>query len=395
VSPESYFATCPRGLEGALARELQACGAQEVIAAAGGVRFTGDHYAGYRANLASRLASRILWRIAAAPYASEHDLYDAAFAVPWPELFHIGCTIRVDTTAIRSPLKSLDFATLRVKDAVCDRFRAATGGRPNVETRAPDVRVHAFLDARTVTLYLDTSGEPLWKRGWRERTGDAPIRENLAAGIIALTGWTPEEPFLDPMCGSGTLVLEAAAIALRIAPGSRRSFGFEKLAGFDPRAWRRLREEARAAEQARTGRAIFGSDLYGAEIAKAKAAVEAAGFAAVVQLKQANVLELPAPAPHGVLAANPPYGVRLGEARELEAFYPRLGDALKARFAGWRCHLFSADLQLAKRIGLKANRRTPLYNGALECRLFEYRIVAGSMRGTVDRGPAQHRDRGG
>jgi putative N6-adenine-specific DNA methylase len=382
----AFFATCPRGLEEALARELEGHGAVATAPVGGGVKFEGDLAACYRANLHSRIASRILWRVAEAPYASEHDVYEAALRVAWPERFHVAQTIRVDVSAIRSPVKSLEFVTLRVKDAVCDRFRADTGSRPDVETRAPDVRVHAFLDARSVTLYLDTSGEPLWKRGWRGRTGEAPIRENLAAGIIALTDWQPDEPFLDPMCGSGTFLIEAAGIALALAPGSRRAFGFEKLAGFDATLWQRLREEARAKEKPRGPLAIHGSDLYGTELTQARAAIEGAGITGVVQLKQANVLELSPPAPAGVLVANPPYGVRLGEDKALEAFYPRLGDALKARFAGWRCYLFTGDAaRLARLIGLKASKRIPLYNGPLECRLLEYRIVAGTMR---RKGPA-------
>jgi putative N6-adenine-specific DNA methylase len=378
-----FFATCPRGLEAELGRELEACGGRTARPVGGGVHFAGDLAACYSANLHSRIASRILWRVDGSPYATEQDIYEAALRVAWPERFGLGRTIRVDVAAIRSPVKSLEFVTLRVKDAVCDRFRDDAGARPDVDTRAPDVRIHAFLDARTVTFYLDTSGEPLWKRGWRDRTGEAPIRENLAAGIIALTGWQPGEPFLDPMCGSGTFLVEAAGIALALAPGSRRGFGFEKLAGFDANLWRRLRDEARAQEKPRTPLPIHGSDLYGAELAQARAALDGAGLAEVVQLKQANVLEVSPPAPAGVLVANPPYGVRLGEDKALEAFYPKLGDALKARFAGWRCYLFTADAaRLAKLIGLKATKRIPLHNGPLECRLLEYRIVAGAMRRT-------------
>jgi putative N6-adenine-specific DNA methylase len=377
---QSFFATCPRGLEGALARELEACGARATAPLGGGVKFEGDLAACYRANLHSRIASRILWQVAERPYADEHDVYDAARALAWPERFGVERTIRVDVSAIRSPVKSLEFVTLRVKDAVCDRFRASTGRRPDVDTRAPDVRIHAFLDARTATFYLDTSGEPLWKRGWRGSTGDAPLRENLAAGIIALSGWTGDEPFLDPMCGSGTILVEAAALALGVAPGGRRQFGLEKLAGFDAKLLGRIRDEARAAERPGRKVAIFGADKSGTEVARARAAIEAAGFGPAIQLKQADVLELPAPAPHGVLVANPPYGVRVGEEAELAALYPKLGDALKARYAGWRCYFLTADLRLAKLIGLKASKRIPLYNGPLECRLFEFRIVAGSMR---------------
>ncbi len=377
---QSFFATCPRGLEASLAAELAACGAQEVRPTGGGAHFRGELAACYAANLESRIATRILWRVAEAPYRNEQDVYDAVHAQDWPGRFRVDRSIRVDVSAVRSPLRSLEFATLRIKDAVCDRFRAAVGSRPDVDTRAPDVRIHAFLDDRTVTLYLDTSGEPLYKRGWRARTGEAPLKENLAAGLVALTGWTGDEPFLDPMCGGGTILLEAAALALGIAPGSRREFGFERLEGFDAKLWREVRERARARERRDRPVAIFGADLYGAEVAKAREAIAAAGLDRVVQLKQANLLELSPPAPAGVLVANPPYGVRIGEDAELAAFYPKLGDALKARFAGWRCYFLSADLRLAKLIGLKASKRTPLYNGPLECRLFEYRIVAGTMR---------------
>jgi putative N6-adenine-specific DNA methylase len=380
MSLQSFFATCPRGLEAPLAAELAACGAREIRTTGGGAHFRGDLAACYAANLESRIATRILWRVAEAPYRSEQDVYEASHAQDWPARFRVDRSIRVDVNAIRSPLRSLEFATLRIKDAVCDRFRAAVGARPDVDTRAPDVRIHAFLDERTITLYLDTSGEPLYKRGWRTRTGEAPLKENLAAGIVALTGWRGDEPFLDPMCGGGTILLEAAAIALGIAPGSRREFGFERLEGYDARLWRELRERAKAREHRDRPVAIFGADLYGAEIAKTRAAVEAAGLERTVQLKQADLLELSPPAPAGVLVANPPYGVRLGEDAELAAFYPQLGDALKARFAGWRCYFLTADLRLAKLIGLKASKRTPLFNGPLECRLFEYRIVQGAMR---------------
>ena len=377
---EAMFATCPRGLEAPLAAELEACGARETHAVGGGVHFTGDRAACYRANLESRIASRILLRIAHAPYRTEQDVYDAAYSVLWAERFAVDHSIRVDVSAIRCPLRSLEFVTLRIKDAVCDRFRADTGRRPDVDTRAPAARIHAFLDERTLTLYLDTTGEPLWKRGLRRETGEAPLRENLAAGIIALSGWRPEEPFFDPMCGSGTLLAEAAQVALGIAPGSRRAFAFERLLDFDAALWHRLRDAARARETAQAVPALFGADRDGRAVEQARATLEQAGLARAVKLARADVREAAAPAPEGVMVTNPPYGVRVGEDAALAAFYPQLGDALKARFAGWRCYILTADLRLAKLIGLKASKRTPLFNGPLECRLFEYRIVAGSMR---------------
>lgn len=376
---ETFFATCPRGLEPTLSAELEALGLDGVAPTAGGVGFTGAFTTCYRVNLESRIASRVLWRIAHARYRNEEDIYRAAQALPWPIWFGPERTIRVDVAAIRSPLRSLDFITLRIKDAVCDNFRAAHGTRPDVDTRQPDVRIHAFLTRDEITLYLDTSGDALFKRGRREAAGTAPLRENLAAGILRLAGWEPEMPLLDPMCGSGTFLIEAALIALDIAPGVTRSFGFEKLANFDERQWRALKDEAiRRRNSIRP--MIFGSDIDAAAIDDARSNLALAGLENAVQLTRASVLDVTAPAPAGIIVANPPYGVRVGEPEKLAAFYPKLGDALKRNFAGWRACLFSADPQLPKLIRLKTARRTPLYNGALECRLFEYRLVAGSMR---------------
>ena len=374
------FAPCPRGLEGALASELTRLGASAVQTIAGGVAFEGDTRVIYRANLESRIATRVLLRLFTVAYRSEDDIYRATYELDWPRHFDVGQSIRVYLTAQRCPLKSLDFLTLRIKDAVCDRFRSAVGRRPDVDTRAPDVRIHAFLDATQFTLYLDTSGEPLFKRGARAAQGEAPLKENLAAGILALTGWQPGTALLDPMCGGGTFLVEAAQIALDIAPGGARSFGFEKLKSFDATLWQTLRAEAAARRKPILTLPIYGGDLYGDTLKFARANLHAAGLEEAVQLKQANALEISAPAETGVLVTNPPYGERMGEQQELAAFYPRFGDALKQKFAGWNCYILSADMNLPKLIKLKVSRRTPLFNGALECRLFEYKIVAGSMR---------------
>ena len=321
----------------------------------------------------------MLWRVAEFDYAGEDDVYEAVQAIDWPAFFTVDRTLRVYVTAQKSPLKSLEFITLRIKDAVCDRFRTAVGNRPSIEKARPDVRVHAFLEASRATLYLDTSGEPLFKRGWRKGSVEAPLRENLAAGIVLLSGWDRAEPLLDPMCGGGTLLVEAAAIALGVAPGAGRAFGFEKLAAFDAALWQRVRS-AQATTRGRSPLSIFGSDADPAALAIARKNLAAAGFGERVKLARADVLDRTAPAAAGVLVANPPYGERTGSDDALARFYPRLGDALKKRFAGWRCHFFTADLRLPKLIRLEPARRVPLYNGALECRLYEFRIVAGSHR---------------
>jgi putative N6-adenine-specific DNA methylase len=375
-----YFAPCPRGLEGVLADELTRLGAVAVSPVEGGVAFSGEMALCYAANLESRVASRVLWRVGEAAYRSDKDIYAAARGLPWTRWFDVERSIRVNLSAVRSPLRSLDFATLRIKDAVCDAFREACGRRPDVDTTHPDVRIHAFLTRSQVSIYLDTSGEPLFKRGWRAAGGEAPLRENLAAGIVRLCGWQPGTPLLDPLCGSGTLLVEAAMIALDIAPGLTRAFGFEKLTNFDIEAWQAVR--GRAVERAQPPRtlSIYGSDKSGAVLDLARRNLDAAGAAQAVALKQVDVLESNPPAKGGVIIMNPPYGERLGDRGSLAAFYPRLGDVLKKRYPGWTAYILSADMRLPNLIGLKATRRTPLYNGALECRLFEFKLVAGSMR---------------
>jgi 23S rRNA (guanine2445-N2)-methyltransferase len=380
VTSQAFFASCPRGLETLLAEELGGLGALGTEPVPGGVAFQGDLRTCYRANLESRLATRVLARLGHSPYRNERDVYEAALAVKWPDWFGDKHSIRVDVKAIRSPLKSLEFVTLTTKDAVCDRFRADRGRRPDVDTRSPDVRIQAFLDRDTVAFYLDTSGDALNRRGYRREASEAPLKENLAAGIVRLTGWQPGEALLDPMCGSGTIVIEAAMIALAIPPGHARGFGFERLADFDRRCWNEVREAALARRAPARRLPIYARDRYGDELKKARANIEAAGLSDVVDLKQADVLDTGAPAASGVLIANPPYGARLGEEAALEAFYPKLGDTLKKYYAGWRCYIFSGDTRLPKLVRLSASKRTPLYNGPLECRLYEYRMVAGSNR---------------
>lgn len=375
-----YFATCPRGLETLLAEELAAVGALDTSPVPGGVLFAGDWTVCYRANLESRLATRILWHVGQAPYAREEDIYRLAMAQPWHEFFDLSRTFRVVTTATKSPLRSIDFVTLRVKDAVCDRFRAHRGERPSIDTREPDVRIHVYLTEGECILYLDTSGVPLWQRGLRRATVEAPLKENLAAGILKLTGWQPEMPLVDPMCGSGTFLLEAVQVALERAPGLGRHFGFENLAAFEALNWARLRTAAETRCKPVVPLPIRGGDRDERAVRAARRNLQEAGFGGVVQVERADILEAAPPADAGILLANPPYGERIGEQEELAAFYPQLGDALKKRWAGWNCYFFSADTRLPKLIGLRPSRKTPLFNGALECRLYEFKMVAGSNR---------------
>jgi putative N6-adenine-specific DNA methylase len=381
----AFFAPCPRGLEAVLAGELRALGAGVLDTPPGGVRFEGDARIGLAANLHSRIASRVLQQVARAPYRSEDDLYRIALDTEWERFHEPLASLRIDTTAIGAPIRSLQFATLRIKDGVVDRIRERFGERPSIERQRPDRRIFAFLDAHHCALYLDWSGESLFKRGWRRDGVDAPMKENLAAGLLALAGWQPGRPLLDPFCGSGTIVVEAAMQAAGVPPGAHRRFGFERMRGFDRAAWDRMRQVT--ARPAPVSATIFGSDVSEAALAAARANLARCGAdPRWVSLRQVDVLHLDsAPAEGGLLLANPPYGERLDvkgrqALTQAERFWPAFATLLKQRFAGWTACLFTSDLELPQHLRLKPSKRTPLYNGALECRLFRFEMVAGSAR---------------
>ena len=389
----SYFCPCPRGMEAALAEELGEIAGQSSTMKVhnqvpGGVHCSGDLPDAYRINLHSRIASRVLMRMAHQSYRNENDIYDLALAQPWEDWFGVDHTIRVDVTAVKSPLRSLEFTTLKIKDAICDRFRDLCDKRPSVDTRAPDMRIVGFLDARNFTLYLDTSGEALFKRGWREETGDAPLRENLAAGMLRVAGWKPGMVLFDPMCGSGTILIEAAQMVQGIPPGARRRFAFEKFKGFAPAPWQAMKN-AVVAPALPAEPTIFGSDISGDMVAMTRHNLGVAGIVFDVPLKQIEAQEVKPPTEQpGILLTNPPYGERIGVRGDSSvapdalsvAFYAALGTTLKQRFAGWTVFLFTADLALPKLLRLKEARKTPFFNGALECRLFRFDMVAGYNR---------------
>ncbi len=374
------FAPCPRGLEQVLTDELRALGAEAVAARPGGVAFRSSIEGVLRANLESRFASRILLRVVQKPYRTEHDIYKAARGIDWDAWFDVGQTIKVETNGIRAQVKSLDFVSLKVKDAVCDVFRDACGDRPSVNTQRPDQRIHVFLDEQEVTLYLDTSGEALFKRGYRRGAGEAPLRENLAAGILWLAGWTPDRPLFDPMCGSGTFLTEAAMMAMDRAPGLGREFAFERFTGLEGGLWQGLREAAIARVKPLPARLISGRDEDATVLEHARRHLAALGCAPQVDLQVGDALSAEAPEASGVMVMNPPYGERMGEAEALAAWYPRLGDWLKRRFAGWDAWILTGDMKGIRSIGLAPSRKIPLFNGAIECRLLRYEMVAGVRR---------------
>lgn len=374
-----FFAPCPRGLEVILGKELADINAEDVQTTDGGVHFSGSLKTLYQANLISRTASRILWQVAHGKINNEQDVYELAKKVPWHTFFTLEQTFKVKVEGKGARVKSLNFTGLKIKDALCDEFRDALNARPNVAKHFPDVRVYAFLNASEAFLFVDSSGEALFKRGYREEAGPAPLRENLAAGLLLLAGFDGTQALLDPMAGSGTIVIEAALIAKNQAVGLNRHFGFEKLSSFDPALLKQLKEEAKAAIRPCVAN-ICASDVDKWVL---KEAIQNAKFAQVaecIEFSHKDVLDTRPQAESGMIVTNPPYGVRLEDEEKLAVLYPQLGSWLKQYFAGWCACILTADPRMVKLMRLSPKRKHPLFNGAIECRLFEIKMVAGSNR---------------
>jgi len=375
----SVFAPCPQGLEEALTAEMQALGFDDAYVGRAGCHFSADWPGIQRANLYSRLATRILVQVAFDTISHEDDILDLAYNVPWERWFGAEHTLRVDTSAIKSPVQSLQYCNLRAKDGICDRLRDREGARPSIDTVRPDARVHLFLTGDTATLYLDTSGESLFKRGWRLDKGDAPLRENLAAGMLALAGWDPAAALLDPFCGSGTILIEAAWIALGVPPAISRPLGFERLRGHDAYRWRDLKEDARARILPKLDAPLVGYDVDPQAVEYARNNAERAWLTEeTIRFEVGDAREVPAPADQGWIVTNPPYGERL-PLEETELWRPWSAN-LKRAYAGWQLHVITSDRELPQRLRLKPLRRTPLHNGSLDCRLFSFELVEAGYR---------------
>ena len=490
-----FFVVCPGGLEAVLATELRQIAERPEVKAqgvwvidptptspTGGVGLAGPLSAAMALNLHSRIASRVLLQMAESTYRQEDDLYRLAHGLAWEEWFTHKQTLRVDVTAHRSPLKSLNFATLKIKDAIVDRWREVSGDRPSIDTAFPDVRVQAHLTATHVSIYLDTSGEALFKRGWRDEKGDAPLKENLAAGILAFTGWQPKQPLFDPMCGSGTFLIEAAQIAMGIPSGAIRAglydeagkeatptrlayrplvtsvhgFGFLRLkpfsVGAEQKKWQAQKEavlaeilERRKAFPDAQSLRISGSDINEKLVSMTKSNWQRAQLPGLPVVRQVDALAAKPPAIAsdassdsdlpGLALLNPPYGQRLGikggrgddrnsdqsryddegyaddvdpyshnietgrqsakrssreSLKRLQAeeeidpafleFMKQFGQHLKEAFGGWHVFILTADMALPGQLRIKESRRTPLFNGPLECRLFRFEMRSKAER---------------
>jgi putative N6-adenine-specific DNA methylase len=490
-----FFVVCPGGLETVLATELRQIAERPEIKAqgvwvidptpispTGGVGLAGPLSAAMALNLHSRIASRVLLQMAESMYRQEDDLYRLAHGLAWEEWFTHKQTLRVDVTAHRSPLKSLNYATLKIKDAIVDRLREVSGDRPSIDTTFPDVRVQAHLTATHVSIYLDTSGEALFKRGWRDEKGDAPLKENLAAGILAITGWQPKQPLFDPMCGSGTFLIEAAQMLLGIPSGAIRAglydetgkettpsrlayrplvtsvhgFGFSRLKPYtvcaEQKKWQALKDAvlAEILERRKTfpdaqSLGIGGSDINEKLVSMTKSNWQRAQLPGLPVVRQVDALAAKPPVIAsdtssepglpGLALLNPPYGQRLGikggrgddrdqaqdryddegyaddvdlyshnietgrqsakrssreSLKRLQAeeeidpafleFMKQFGQHLKDAFGGWHVFILTADMALPGQLRIKESRRTPLFNGPLECRLFRFEMRSKAER---------------
>lgn len=384
-------ATCDHGFEAALADELVELGAHRVVAGHRGVAFEANREGLWRVTVGTRLANRILMPIAEFPAPDRRSFHAGVQRVYWHRWFSVDDTFAVDASAHRSAQDHTGFIAQVAKDAVCDRFRAEVGRRPSVDRDRPAVGINIHLDEDHCTVSLDAAGTRLHRRGWRSATGEAPLKETLAAGMLRLIGWTPELPLVDPMCGAGTFLIEAGLIARNIAPGLLRlasgpapsrwaaprageaeGFAFERWADHDPVAFGHLVTELRDAIRPGTA-TLAGWDIDAGALAAARTNARRAGVDvqwAIGGLEQATAL-----AAQGVVITNPPYGQRLAAD---EALYRALGDVLKQQFTGWTAWVFAANEAPIKSIGLRPTRKIPLRNGPIECRLCRYALYAGT-----------------
>ena len=389
-----YFATCAKGVEDLLQKELEWQGVENSKLQTGGVAFSGDIEAALRACMWSRVASRILLQLKSFEISNDDDLYREVISIDWSEHFDTSNTLAIDCFSSHSTVNNSHFATLRVKDAVVDQFMQNAQQRPSIDREAPDIRINVYLSDKQCLIYLDLSGEALHKRGYRATSGSAPLRETLAAAMLYRAKWQSfyeqSLSFYDPMCGSGTLVIEAAMMAADYAPGSLRldagiNFGFMQWKQFDHDTWSSILQEAEQKKQAglQSLPTICGSDINEKLVGIARSNLKAAGLSSRVKVALQDATQGLQPCAGkyhdilpGLIVTNPPYGKRIGQVQQLRTLYYRFGQQLKQNFNGWTAVVITSESELAKSIGLRAFRKNTLYNGALKSVLYQYRINA-------------------
>ncbi len=368
------------GLEQVLADELREIGATDIVPGNRSVSFRGGKAELYDANLRCRTATRILRPLATFRVRGADQLYRHAAEIDWLHYLSPTDTLAVDAVIANAPFDNSMFVAQKTKDAIVDRIRNATGRRPSVDTRNPDLRLNIHIVGSEASLALDSSGDPLSRRGYRQGGGRAPLSEVLAAGILALSGWKGDCPLVDPMCGSGTFVIEAAMIARGIAPGLiRPKFGFMKWKDYDSVIFKDLLSRARKRRRVSTSVPIVAGDIDRRQIGLSRANAERAGVKGDIRFETKPLTELQPPTGPGTVVTNPPYGERLSGDR-IESLYHEIGDRLKQAYEGYDAFILTGNLEAAKKIGLRTSRRIQLYNGPIECRLLKFELYRGSRK---------------
>ena len=368
------------GLEAILSGELSDIGAHKVRPMARSVEFYGDMELLYRSNLCCRTAVRILKPICTFKASDEKQLYKNALRVPWENYLTLDNTFAIDALVRNSAMDNSLYMSQIVKDAIVDSFRNRTGKRPSVDLKNPDIRINLYMHQNECTLAIDASGEPLFKRGYRIKSSKAPLSEVLAAGIVLQSGWDKNSNFVDAMCGSGTIVIEAALIAMNIAPGLlRKQFGFMNWPDYNKQLFEQIRSNAKTEITKDLSCEIVGSDINSRQIQEASDNAERAGVLNSVNFKHGDMSDITPPPPPGLLIINPPYGERIA-VKDINDNYQSIGDALKKKYTGYDAFVFTGNLSAAKHIGLRTSRRIEMYNGPIECRLLKFEMYKGSRK---------------
>ncbi|AFY75829.1 putative N6-adenine-specific DNA methylase [Pleurocapsa sp. PCC 7327] len=372
---KNYFAKVARGLEEIAAKELENLGAIDIRTDFTGVHFRGDNALLYRVNLWSRVIFRVLMPIYEVKSYNAEQLYRNVYKLDWEEYLQTQDTFAVVCTGGNKNLNHTYFTALQIKNAIVDRQRKQIGKRSNINIENPDVLINAHIEGDRCLLSLDSSGSSLHRRGYRPAMGIAPLKETLAAALLEIAEWKPNIPFLDPLCGSGILPIEAALKSLNIAPGLyRKQFGFQTWKDFDRALWEKILTEAKERQLSELLAPILGSDRDSDILQQACINAQSCGIEKHIQLTQKDLSEIEAPAKSGMIICNPPYGKRIGDIQELGGFYKLLGDIFKQRFQGWTAYVLTGNKELAKQVGLRASRRIPVYNGSLPCTLLKYEL---------------------
>ncbi|MBR8831915.1 MAG: Ribosomal RNA large subunit methyltransferase K/L [Chroococcopsis gigantea SAG 12.99] len=370
----AYFATTARGLEDLAARELESLGAVEVQPVFTGVKFSGDKQLLYKVNLWSRLVFRVLVPIADIASKNAGELYDNVAGIDWGKYLNPNQTLVVHCTGTNGSLNHTHFSALQIKNAIVDQQRQQTGTRSSVDKEWADISINAHIEGDRCTLSLDSSGESLHRRGYHPAMGVAPLKETLAAALLDLAGWTPDIPFLDPCCGSGTLAIEAALKSIGVAPGLYRRFGLENWPDFDRQLWSELVTAAKQQQKEELTAPIFASDADKAMIDQSYTNASFCHLEDKIQFTCESLEDLYPPTDTGIIVCNPPYGKRVGDVETLRSFYRLMGDIFKQRFRGWTAFILTGNKELGKQVGLRTSARIPVYNGSLPCTLLKYEL---------------------